>query len=185
MDAQRSQIELADGTRADRLDTVRALLREYEKDTGVSLCFQGFEQELATLPGRYAPPSGRLLLAMDATEAVGCIALRDITSDLARRGTAISGRACEMKRLYVRPSHRGRGIGRLLAERIIAEARTIGYAQMRLDTMHTMRAAVAMYRSLGFEPAERHNDDPDQRTLFFALRLDGASVPHRDAPRRA
>lgn len=142
------------------LDTVRAIFREYEKDTGISLCFQGFEQELASLPGRYAPPAGRLFLLVDQDAAIGCIALRPLEPGL-----------CEMKRLYVRPTHRGRGLGRVLAERLIADARSIGYHTMRLDTLENWRPAVGLYRALGFKPCERYNDDPDPHTLFMALDL--------------
>ena len=142
------------------LETVRAIFLEYEKGTGISLCFQGFEQEVATLPGKYAPPAGRLFLAAEGGEIVGCIALRPLEQDL-----------CEMKRLYVRPSHRGRGVGRLLAARLVEDARAIGYHTMRLDTLETWAPAVGLYRSLGFQSTPRYNDDPDPHTLFMALRL--------------
>jgi GNAT superfamily N-acetyltransferase len=142
------------------LAAVRAIFLEYEKSTGLSLCFQGFEQELAALPGRYAPPGGRLHLAVDGGDVLGCIALRPLEAG-----------AGEMKRLYVRPSHRGRGAGRMLAARLIEDARSIGYETMRLDTLETWVPAVQLYRSLGFEPTPRYNDDPDPHTLFMALRL--------------
>ena len=142
------------------LAAVRAIFLEYEKGTGISLCFQGFEQEVATLPGKYAPPAGRLHLAVDGGDIIGCIALR-----------ALDPAICEMKRLYVRPSHRGRGVGRMLAARLIEDARAIGYDTMRLDTLETWVPAVELYRSLGFQPTTRYNDDPDPHTLFMALRL--------------
>jgi GNAT superfamily N-acetyltransferase len=141
------------------LDGVRAIFLEYEKGTGISLCFQGFQQEVANLPGKYAPPAGRLLLGVDGRD-VGCIALRPLEAGV-----------CEMKRLYVRPSHRRRGAGRLLAARLIDDARVIGYDTMRLDTLETWVPAVGLYRSLGFQPTSRYNDDPDPHTLFMALRL--------------
>src|ERR1700687_2794524 len=105
------------------VETVRELFREYQQSLGVDLGFQGFEQELASLPGNYAPPRGRLLIVRDGDEAAGCVALRPLGDDL-----------CEMKRLYLRPSLRGKGAGRALATRVIDEARAIGYRTMRLDT---------------------------------------------------
>ncbi len=183
-------LTIVDGSAPAHLDTVRSMFREYEKDIGINLCFQGFEHELATLPGRYASPAGRLYLLMDGESAVGCIALRDITDDLRSRAGPMpqdrshglplskpSGQAvarlvtCEMKRLYIRTSHRGRGLGRVLAERLIADARGIGYDTMRLDTLDAWLPAVGLYRSLGFKPTERYNDDLDPHTLFMALDL--------------
>src|SRR5208283_5056159 len=104
-------MKLAQAETPEEIEEVRRLLREYEASLGISLCFQGFERELADLPGEYAPPGGRLLLALDKDQAVGCVALR-----------RIDDKACEMKRLYLRPGFRGRGAGRLLAEAIIGEA---------------------------------------------------------------
>src|SRR5881397_2152756 len=112
----------------EQIAAVRQLFVEYARSLNISLCFQGFEQELAELPGKYSPPSGRLLLAVDDATPTGCVALRP-------RGDSI----CEMKRLYVRPAARGTRLGRLLAETVIREARAIGYARMRLDTMPFMR----------------------------------------------
>ncbi|MFM9994787.1 MAG: GNAT family N-acetyltransferase [Phycisphaerales bacterium] len=168
-------------TTPEQLDTVRALFREYEENLGISLCFQGFEQELANLPGKYAPPSGRLYLAMMGPDAAGCIALREITHQVADffadprapkpAGRPPAGRICEMKRLYVRPEFRGNRIGRLLARRLLDDARAIGYATMHLDTMDTLKPAVELYRSLGFQPTQRYNNDEDPHTLFFAKAL--------------
>jgi putative acetyltransferase len=140
------------------------LFKEYAAGLPFSLCFQGFEQELATLPGRYAPPSGRLLVAYEGAAAVGCIALRDISP---QAGTG----ACEMKRLYVSPTRRGTGLGRQLCRRLIDEARAAGYKVMKLDTSFDMSAAIGLYRSLGFVECARYNDDPMADTLWFELDL--------------
>jgi GNAT superfamily N-acetyltransferase len=138
------------------LDEIRALLREYAAWLEVDLCFQNFEQELAGLPGDYAPPRGRLLIA----EGAGCVALRAIDSEV-----------CEMKRLYLRPEHRGSGLGRRLVQAIIDEARSAGYRRMRLDTMPKMDSAQRLYASLGFREiaAYRYNPEPGARFLELAL----------------
>jgi ribosomal protein S18 acetylase RimI-like enzyme len=144
-------------------DAVRALLRAYEASLGVDLCFQGFEEELATLPGRYAPPAGELLLARgEGGEPLGCVALRPLGPG-----------CCEMKRLYVAPAARGRGLGRALVDAVLATARRIGYREMRLDTLPDMAGAVALYRAAGFAPIEPYYDTPVPGTLFLARRLDG------------
>jgi ribosomal protein S18 acetylase RimI-like enzyme len=142
------------------IERVRALFREYEQSLGVDLCFQGFAQELASLPGAYAPPRGRLLLALDGAEPVGCVALRPLGDDV-----------CEMKRLYLRPTLRGRGAGRQLAERIIAEARAIGYRAMRLDTLPAMKDAIAMYERLGFRPIAPYYANPVPGTRYLERAL--------------
>jgi GNAT superfamily N-acetyltransferase len=138
------------------LDEIRAMLREYAAWLEVDLCFQNFEQELAGLPGDYAPPRGRLLIA----EGAGCVALRAIDSEV-----------CEMKRLYLRPEHRGSGLGRRLVQAIIDEARSAGYRRMRLDTMPKMDSAQRLYASLGFREiaAYRYNPEPGARFLELAL----------------
>jgi GNAT superfamily N-acetyltransferase len=138
------------------LDEIRIMLREYAEWLGVDLCFQNFEAELAGLPGDYAPPYGRLLIA----EGAGCVALRPIDGDV-----------CEMKRLYVRPEHRGSGLGRRLVLAIIDEARGIGYRKMRLDTMPKMDGAQRLYASLGFRDiaAYRYNPEPEARFLELDL----------------
>ncbi len=142
------------------LDVVRELFREYAAGLGVDLAFQGFDAELQALPGKYAPPRGRLLLAWHGITAVGCIALRPLDAT-----------SCEMKRLYVRPAARGEQLGRTLAERVCAEARTAGYARICLDTLPTMSAAQALYASLGFVPIEPYVFNPIAGTKFLALDL--------------
>ena len=139
---------------------VRGLFREYADALGVDLCFQDFESELATLPGRYAAPSGRLLLAWQDLETVGCVALR-----------AVNGTSCEMKRLYVRPHVRGSKVGRRLAERICDEARAAGYTRICLDTLPSMTAAQALYESLGFKSIEPDVFNPVAGTRYLALDL--------------
>jgi GNAT superfamily N-acetyltransferase len=140
----------------ERVEQVRALLVEYERSLGVDLCFQGFAQELAALPGAYAPPRGRLLIALADDEPSGCVGLRPLADDV-----------CEMKRLYLRPSLRGRGAGRLLATRIIEEAKSIGYRRMRLDTLPGMKEAVALYETLGFQRIAPYYASPVAGTVFM------------------
>jgi len=142
------------------LDEIRTMLREYAAWLEIDLCFQNFEQELTGLPGEYAPPRGRLLLATTIAEGAGCVALRPIDKEI-----------CEMKRLYVRPSHRGTGLGRSLILAIIDEARAAGYRRMRLDTMPKMDSAQRLYASLGFRdiPAYRYNPEPGARFLELVL----------------
>ncbi len=124
------------------------------------MCFQNFDQELADLPGKYASPAGRLLLATQAGEAVGCIALHPLGNEI-----------CEMKRLFVRPAFRGQGVGRILVEEVVAEARAIGYASMRLDTLPSMGAAILLYQSLGFARIPAYNTTPLSDTIFMELGL--------------
>jgi putative acetyltransferase len=153
-------IEILDAHRSGEIAEVRALLLEYQASLDVDLGFQGFAREVAELPGSYAPSSGRLLLARVDGLVCGCIALQAIRSEV-----------CEMKRLYVRPACRGSGLGRLLAARVLEEAREIGYRKICLDTLPSMTRAAAMYEALGFEeiPPYRHNPVPGTR--FMALSL--------------
>jgi putative acetyltransferase len=146
----------------EQLATVRELMLEYAAWLEFELCFQGFEEELRTLPGKYALPDGRLLLAMWSGETAGIGALRPLKE----------AGVCEMKRLYVRPRFRGHSIGLSLAQRLIRDAAEIGYERMRLDTVPgKMDSAIAMYRRLGFEPIEPYYGTPISQTLFMELTL--------------
>jgi putative acetyltransferase len=139
----------------------RELFLEYAQSLGFSLCFQNFEKELAELPGDYAPPAGRLLLAEFENQLAACVALHKLDSGI-----------CEMKRLYLRPQFRGKSVGRCLAERIIAEARQIGYQRMRLDTVEpVMKDAVAMYRKLGFKEIAPYCANPMAGAMYMELTL--------------
>jgi ribosomal protein S18 acetylase RimI-like enzyme len=147
-------------TRSD-IEQARELFKEYEASLGISLCFQSFDQELANLPGDYAPPRGRLLLAREYDQLLGCIALRPDGPT-----------TCEMKRLFVRPQHRDRRLGRVLVEAIIEEARKIGYTHMRLDTLPgKMDRAIALYRSIGFLEIPPYYNTPVDSTTFMELDL--------------
>jgi len=144
-----------------QLAEVRALFLEYAQSLGFSLCFQGFDKEAAELPGTYAPPEGRLLLATVDNQVAGCAGLHKLESGV-----------CEMKRLYVRPSFRGSGLGRRLAEDIIAEARTIGYNKIRLDTIAgKMDDAIRLYRQLGFKKIDPYRANPIPGALYMELEL--------------
>jgi putative acetyltransferase len=147
---------------AHDLETVRELFREYADRLGIDLTFQGFEAELAQLPGKYAPPTGDLLLARSETgEALGCIGLRPLE---------IPG-ACEVKRLYVRAAARGTGIGHALARSVVERATALGYREAMLDTLPSMTSAIAIYRALGFEPIPPYWNNPLPGFLYFGKRL--------------
>ncbi len=146
---------------APDIQQARELFEEYAAWLGINLCFQNFDKELVELPGDYAPPSGRLFLADDGDDVMGCVALRKI-----------GDRVGEMKRLYVRPAFRGRGLGRSLTEKLIAEAKQIGYARLRLDTLPgKMDQAIAMYRSLGFQDIAPYYKNPVAGATFMELDL--------------
>lgn len=144
----------------ERIVTARMLLREYQRSLGVDLCFQGFEAELAGLPGRYAPPRGRLLLATRAGETMGCVALQPVDE---HRG--------EMKRLYIRPTARGLGIGRAMVARVLEEAAAIGYGEVVLDTLPTMHEAQRLYEQFGFRDIGAYRANPVAGTRYLARSL--------------
>ena len=145
----------------DHWHGARVLFEEYAASLDFDLDFQGFNEELETLPEDYGPPHGCLLLAQQADALVGCVALR-------KSGDGI----CEMKRLYVRPGHRASGLGRILVEAIIEHARRQGYQQMRLDTVPSMEAARALYASIGFRSIEPYRHNPIPGTAFMELTLE-------------
>ena len=143
----------------------RELFLEYQSTLGVDLCFQGFAEELASLPGNYAPPAGRLLLASNGGSVLGVVALRPILSS-----------DCEMKRLYVRSAGRGAGLGRLLTQALIKEARLAGYSRVLLDTLPSMTEAQTLYRSVGFVEIAPYCHNPVAGTRYMALNLDEKST---------
>lgn len=151
---------------AHAADLFRRYARSLPQTAQESLAHQGFEHEIASLPGRYAPPGGCILLAEHENHTVGVVALRPIP-----QLPHDPGPACEMKRLFVLPAARGLGIGRLLCEALLAQARSQRYAIMKLDTEPGLAAACALYHSLGFTPIPRYNEDPVPCTLFLGLAL--------------
>lgn len=153
-------MKICQAIRPKQIALSRTLFEEYSDWLGIDLSFQGFAAELAGLPGVYAPPRGRLLLALSGREVAGCVALRPLDDAV-----------CEMKRLFVRSGFRGRGIGTLLAERVIAEARGVGYRAMRLDTLPSMQAAIRLYEALGFVRCAAYYDTPLPETVFMELRF--------------
>jgi GNAT superfamily N-acetyltransferase len=153
-------ISIEQAANVDSIIQARTLFEEYQAALGVDLGFQDFENELATLPGQYAAPTGRLLLASADGLVAGCVALRPLSGD-----------ACEMKRLFVRPAFRASGVGRMLAERVIAEARSIGYRRMCLDTLPSMGRAQQLYDALGFREVAPYRYNPVDGTKYLSLDL--------------
>jgi putative acetyltransferase len=163
-------VRIIDAHAPEYLDAVREIFVEYARSIqshAASLNQQRFDAELATIPGRYAPPAGRILLAVlragDLERVAGCAALRPMPAEDPRVGPG----CCELKRMYVRPEYRRMGLGRRLCERLIHEARAIGYRTMKLDTGEDFHAAIALYESMGFRPCPRFNDDPQPDTRWF------------------
>ena len=153
-------MEIVEAVSDHQLGVAAELFREYQEELAVDLCFQGFEEELATLPGRYGPPGGSILLAVQGGETAGCVAVRPS-----------EGEICEMKRLYVRERFRGRSAGRKLAEAIIEKARLLGYEKMRLDTLERLERANRLYASLGFTEADAYYDNPLDKVVYWELVL--------------
>jgi len=145
---------------SEEIPVARALIVEYGASLEIDLSYQSFEDEIASLPGSYAPPGGQLLLARVEGEPAGCVAVRRLDAE-----------HCEMKRLYVRPAYRGTGVGRLLAEAAIRHARELGYLEMRLDTLATMKGAHALYASLGFQEIAPYTQSYAPGSRFYGLRL--------------
>ena len=156
-----SELNILQAESPQQIAHIRELFLEYARSLGFSLCFQNFDAELAALPGDYAPPGGRLFLLTRGGEPAACAALHRIDEEV-----------CEMKRLYVRPQFRGKGLALDLANRIIAEAREIGYKKLRLDTVEpVMTTAVAMYRRLEFREIPPYRANPMARALYMELEL--------------
>jgi len=154
------RIEIQRVAMPDDYEEAQALIEEYVGTLGFDLSFQDFDQEIRDLEGAYAPPGSCIFLATEDDIVLGCVALRPLEGDV-----------CEMKRLYVRPAGRGRGIGRRLADAVVEEARGAGYRVMRLDTIRTMQAANALYRSLGFKEIPAYRENPIDGARFFELAL--------------
>jgi len=157
-------IRLEPATSSSDVDSIRGLFQEYADSLGVNLDYQGFDEELRNLPGPYSPPSGTLLLARQDDDVIGCVGVRALDSVTA-----------EMKRLYVRPSGRGTGLGRTLAEAAIRFATVTGYERMRLDTLPQMGRAQELYRALGFMPIDAYRFSPVPGTVFLELVLTAGS----------
>ena len=157
--ADEHTVKLVQAKTDKQIDAARELFKEYATWLEIDLCFQNFDKELAGLPGDYAPPDGRLLLAIEDERIAGCVALRKIGDGI-----------CEMKRLFLRPEFRGKGLGRKLVEAILAEAKQIGYERMRLDTLPPkMNDAIALYRSLDFKEIEPYYRNPVPGAKFMEL----------------
>jgi ribosomal protein S18 acetylase RimI-like enzyme len=144
----------------DEIEEVRWLFREYAELLGVDLCFQGFEEELAGLPGKYAPPEGALFIAKEGQATAGCVALRKLEDGV-----------CEMKRLFVRPQFQGQGLGRALAQQIIREGVKLRYRSMRLDTLDRLKEAMRLYETLGFKRTKPYYPNPLPGVVYWELLL--------------
>jgi putative acetyltransferase len=166
-----TSLKIVQAETTSQIAAARKLFIEYAESLGFSLRFQGFDEELANLPGEYTPPAGRLLLAYaaeptpnttgNAQDPAGCVALHPLEAGI-----------CEMKRLYVRPDFRGKGVGKELIHAILTAARAIGYTRMRLDTIEPiMKDAVRMYRALGFRVIESYRANPIAGALYMELQL--------------
>jgi len=154
-------VKLIQAISSEEIEAIKSLFIEYAESLNFSLCFQDFDKEIESLPGKYSPPEGSLILAKIENEFAGCIALKKIEDGI-----------CEMKRLYVKPSHRGKQIGKILVEKIISDAKEIGYKSMRLDTVEgKMDSAIALYKEFGFKKIEKYYTNPEPHTLYMELLL--------------
>ena len=153
------------------IENVRRLFREYETFLDVDLCFQSFEEELAGLPGKYAPPGGALLIGLNKKRAIGCVGVRRLSDGV-----------CEMTRLFVRPEARGTGAGLQLAKEIIAVARALGYARMRLDTLDRLTDAMRLYETLGFQRIQPYYANPLPGVVYWELKLNKVEPANPIAP---
>ncbi len=160
-----STLQIVEAHSSEYIPEIRTLFEAYETSLDTDLCFQQFEQELAMLPGDYAPPPGCLLIALDGENYAGCVALRKIESDI-----------CEMKRLFVDPAFRGQGVGIRLIQEVIARAKQRGYKEMRLDTLPSMVQAISLYRSLGFVDIEPYRNNPVAGVRYMTLDLSTISI---------
>jgi len=159
-DTSPTSVHIADGHLQPNLAAARQLFIEYAQSLPFSLEYQGFAAEIGSLPGKYAPPGGAILLAIDGGAPVGCIAIRPHAAA-----------ECEIKRFFVQPAARGRNIGHQLLAAAIQRARLLGYRSICLDSSADMLAARRTYEAAGFQPCERYNDDPDPTTVYFRLLL--------------
>jgi ribosomal protein S18 acetylase RimI-like enzyme len=153
-------IELIRVIDKEHLIVIRELFLEYAESLGFSLCFQDFDNELAGLPGEYAPPTGCLILSVVNSIPCGCVALHKLEEGI-----------CEMKRLYIKPEFRGKGFGKLLVNAVIDEAKKIGYTKMRLDTVPQMKEAINLYREIGFKEIEPYRENPIDGALYMEMDL--------------
>jgi len=156
-----SRINISQAVSPSEIAIVRELFVEYAESLGFSLCFQNFDRELAGLPGDYTPPQGRLLLARSGVASAGCVALHSLEPGI-----------CEIKRLYVRPQFRATGLGKMLTNSVISEAKSIGYKKVRLDTVEPkMKNAVGLYRALGFREIAPYRPNPIEGAMYMELEL--------------
>jgi putative acetyltransferase len=182
--AMKPRMQIAPANLPTDLPAIRQLFHAYAASLPIDLGYQGFDDELASLPGKYAPPQGALLIARDANTALGCVAMRPLPSSQSGEGVAsllaTGGAAgisherwsvCEMKRLYVAPEGRGMGLGKKLAQAIIEAARAAGHHEIRLDTLAHMREAQTLYRALGFVEIAPYYDTPIEGTVFMSLKF--------------